>query len=90
MLILLVASHGAAAATSISSIIDCGWMVVLVYERMRVRRDSYFGLNGLVSCQGVNFPGTLLSRSLSKVFGNVSGQSSRIGWFSGRISRRVA
>ena len=31
--------HSAAAAMSISSIIDCGWMVVVVCERMRVRPD---------------------------------------------------
>ena len=90
MSILLVASHGAAAVTSISSMIDGGWMVVLVYERIRVRRDSYLGLNVLVLCQAVNFPGTPLSRSLSRVFANVSGQSSRTGWFSGSVSRQVA
>ena len=46
-----------------------------------MRRDSYLGLKGLVSCHGVNFPGTPLSRSLSRVFGNVSRQSSRTGFF---------
>ena len=30
MSILLVASHGPAAVTSISSMIDCGWMVLLI------------------------------------------------------------
>ena len=55
-----------------------------------MRRDSYRDLNGLISFHGVNFPGTPLSRSLSRVFGNVSGQSSRTGWFSGRVRRRVA
>ena len=55
-----------------------------------MRRDSYRGLDGLISYHGMNFPGTPLSRSLSRVFGNVSGHNSRTGWFSGRVRRRVA
>ena len=55
-----------------------------------MRRDSYRGLNGLISFHGVYFPGTPLARSLSRVFGNVSGHNSRTGWFSGRVRRRVA
>ena len=87
---LLVASQGAAAVTSISSIIDCGCKMVFVWERMRVRCDYYLGLKGLISCQGVYFPSTSFSRSLSKVLGNVSRHNSRTGCLSGRVRRPVA
>ena len=55
-----------------------------------MRRHSYRGLKGLISYHGVYFSGTPFSRSLSRVFGKVSGHKPRTGWFSGRVRRRVA